>query len=311
MLKVGLILYSVREEMAKDPIATVRKVAALGYKNIEVCNHNAMEDPGCGFQIPARTLRETVAEFGSRVISAHIFPIEKADLPAVLAYNQELGNRNIVCPNGRFTTYDDLMRQCENFNRTGKLCKEAGMTYLYHNHNHEFRTIDGKPVMDLLLENTDPEYLSLELDTFWVMRAGLDPVEVLKRYGKRVKLVHQKDFAWDSMEPINLLGLTPEERALSPEGAGTDGNSAYAKAGGHHVEMDEAAKEALRIRRTAFTEIGTGIMHIQQIIDAANAHTDAEYIILEQDATRMESQLASVEKSMEGFRKYTGISWEN
>ena len=52
-------------------------------------------------------------------------------------------------------------------------------------------------------------------------------------------------------------------------------------------------------------------MHIQQIIDAANAHTDAEYIILEQDATRMESQLASVEKSMEGFRKYTGISWEN
>ncbi len=59
MIKVGLILYSVREEMAKDPIATVEKVGELGYKNIEVCNHNAIKDSGCGFNVPAETLKST------------------------------------------------------------------------------------------------------------------------------------------------------------------------------------------------------------------------------------------------------------
>lgn len=166
------------------------------------------------------------------------------------------------------------------------------MTYLYHNHYHEFYTINGKTVMDLMMENTDPDYLSLELDTFWVMRAGLDPVEQLKHFGKRVKLLHQKDFAWDSMEPLNMRGLTPEECTMPPEGAGTDGNSFYAKTGGH-AEPDEAAKKARRIRNTAFTEIGMGIMHIQDIIDAANAYTEAEYIILEQDATRLEKLFCS------------------
>lgn len=310
MIKVGLILYSVREEMAKDPIATVEKVGALGYKNIEVCNHNAIRDSGCGFNVPAETLKSTFDKFGSKVVSAHIFPMEKANLPEVIAYNETLGNHNIVCPNGRFTTYDDLMYQCERFNKTGRLCKEAGMTYLYHNHYHEFYTINGRTIMDLMMENTDPDYLSLELDTFWVMRAGLDPVEQLKHFGKRVKLLHQKDFAWDSMEPLNMRGLTPEECILPTEGAGTDGDSVYAKTG-RHADADEAAKKAWRIRSTAFTEIGMGIMNIQDIINAANTYTDAEYIILEQDATRLESQLVSVEKSMEAFRKYDGISWDN
>lgn len=310
MLKVGLILYSVREEMAKDPIAAVERVAGLGYKNIEVCNHNAIQDPGCGFGVEAQTLKATFDRFGSQVVSAHIFPLEKADLKGVLAYNRALGNKNIVNPMGRFTTYDDLMRQCEFFNQVGRECHENGFTFLYHNHDHEFRTFNGKSIMDHMVENTDPDYLSLELDTFWVMRAGLNPVEMLKHFGQRVKLVHQKDFAWDSLAPINTIGLTPEDYEMKPgESAGIDGGSDYAKNGGKFVITEDEAARARYIRSTAFTEIGTGIMPIQSIIDAANAHTAAEYIILEQDSTRMESQLASIEKSMEAFRKFSGIEW--
>lgn len=78
---------------------------------------------------------------------------------------------------------------------------------------------------------------------------------------------------------------------------------------GRHVITGEEAARARYIRSTAFTETGTGIMSIQAIIDAANAHTAAEYIILEQDYTRMESQLASIEKSMVAFRKFSGIEW--
>lgn len=308
MLKVGVILYSVRDEMAKDPIGTVEKVGKLGYKYIEVCNHNAINDPGCGFGIEAQALKETFDKFGSQVVSAHIFPFEKSDVQAVLAYNQALGNKNVVNPMGKFSTYDDLMKQCEYFNKMGKVCREAGMTYLYHNHDHEFRTINGKSIMDHIIDNTDPEYLALELDTFWTMRAGLCPMEQIKHFGKRIKLIHQKDFAWDSMTPINTIGLTAEEREMkAEESVGLDGDSSYAKTGklGEQEMMDNR-----RTRNTAFTEIGTGIMPIQKIIDAANEYSDADYIILEQDFTRMESQMASVEKSMEAFRKFTGISWD-
>ncbi len=311
MLKVGLILYSVREEMAKDPIATVERVGQLGYKNIEVCNHNAIQDPGCGFGVSAEELKAAFDQFGSQVASAHVFPLEKADLPAVLDYNRTLGNRNIVNPMGRFTTYDDLMHQCEIFNKIGKACSEEGFTFLYHNHDHEFRTFNGKRILDYIVENTDPQYLSLELDTFWTMRAGMDPIAQLKHFGSRVRLIHQKDFAWDSLTPINTIGLAPEDYEMKPgESAGLDGGSAYAKNGGRHtIPTEEEAARARQIRNTAFTEIGTGIMPIQAIIDAANQYTQAEYIILEQDYTRMESQLASIEKSMEAFRKFGGIQW--
>lgn len=304
-LKVGLILYSVRQVMAKDPMGTVEKVARLGYKNIEVCNHNAVSDSGIGFGVGAKELKQLFDTFGARVISAHIFPFEKSNIPEVLAYNQTLGNENIVNPMGRFTTYDDLMRQCEYLNRMGKICREQGMNYLYHNHNHEYRTFNGKTILDIIVDHTDPEYVSLELDTFWTMRAGLNPIEMIKHFGKRIKLIHQKDFAWNSMAPINLNGLTAEEREMKEgEDVGLNGDSEW-----NESESDRKRRET--VAASAFTEIGTGIMPIQEIIDAANNYTDSKYIILEQDFTQMSSEIESIRKSMEAFQRFSGISWDN
>ena len=186
------------------------------------------------------------------------------------------------------------------------------MTFLYHNHEFEFRTFKGKTIMDYLMENTDPQYMSFELDTFWTMRGGFNPMEMIRHMGRRIRLVHQKDFAWDSIQEINLIGLTPEEREMKPgEIVGMNGNSTYAKNGGKHVvSQDEAEEEYRRRRMSSFTEIGSGIMPIQDIINAVNEYTDAEYIILEQDATRMPTQIDSIIKSMEGFKKYTGIQWD-
>ncbi len=308
-MKVGLILYSVRDHMEKDSLKAVEEVAKLGYKYIEVCNHNAIEDSGCGFGIDAEELKSALENFGSKVVSAHIFPFEKSDIKEVLHYNRILGNRNIVTPMGRFDSYDDLMRQCEYFNQMGKVCADEGMTYLYHNHNHEFRTIRGKTIMDWLMENTDPAYLSLELDTFWVMRAGLSPIEEIKHLGERIKLIHQKDFAWDSIVPINLNGLTAEERELKPgESVGWDSRSFYDENGEMLMDDDESEEE-LR-ENTAFTEIGDGIMPIQEIINAANTYTPAEYFILEQDSTRMKSQMDSIARSMESLHRFSGLIWD-
>jgi len=309
MLKVGLILYSVRQAMATDTMGTLEEVVKLGYKNLEVCNHNATIDSGIGFGVGAEEIKAVFDKYGSKVVSAHVFPVEKANLQEVIEYNAVLGNKNIVCPNGRFSTYDDLMRQCEFFNSVGKLCGEAGMTYLYHNHSHEFRTIGGKTVMDLMIENTDPKYLSLELDTYWTMRAGLDPVETMKKFGKRIKLLHQKDFPFDSTAPINTLGFGDLE-LLEP--IGTDGESMYARMQAQGTPMAQQQTEEQKMQRlSSFTEIGTGIMRIQDIIDASNEYTDAEYIILEQDATRLSSELESIKISMDAFKKFDGISWDN
>ena len=307
MLKIGLILYSVRDMMALDPLGTVDAVAKMGYKNIEVCNHNALEDAGCGFGIPAETLEEKLDEYGSRVISAHVEPMMQADLDGVIAYEQVLGNRNLVYPMGRIADYDDLMRQIEWFNATGKRLKEEGMQLLYHNHYHEYRTYKGKTVLDYIVDNTDPDYLGLELDTFWTMRGGRDPVEVLKHFGKRIKLVHQKDFAWDALVQINLNGITPEEREWQEGTPLADFGFGLMRALAN-PNMDR--EEGMRRSNSAFTEIGMGIMPIQTIIDAAAEYTDAAYMILEQDYTRMANQVVSIEKSMESFRKYRNISWE-
>ena len=292
MLHVGLILYSVRQAMEKDPLGVVAQVARMGYRNIEVCNHHADTDNGIGFGVEAQPLREIFDSYGSRVVSAHIYPFDQCDTSAVLAYQRVLGNRNIVNPMDHFETYDILMQKCEYYNRMGRLCRDEGFQYLYHNHNQEFRTFNGKFVLDYIVENTDPDCVGLELDTFWVMRAGLDPVEMLRHYGKRVKLIHQKDFARDALVPINTIGITPEQRETGSEFS------------------QRPAPWTMEEGRTAFTEIGTGMMDIQSIINEANASTDATHIILEQDATRMPTELDSIARSMEAFRRFEGISWD-
>ena len=310
-LKVGLILYSVREEMARDPLATVSRVGELGYKFVETCNHNAIKDPGCGFGIPAPELKAAFDRFGTKIISTHVFPLERADLKAVVAYNKAVGNSRLVNPMGSFSTYDDLMRQCEQFNALGRQLREEGMTFLYHNHQFEYRTFRGKMILDILRENTDLQNMSFELDTFWTMRGGLDPVDVIRRFGRRIALIHQKDFAWDALQPINLIGLTPEEREMRDgETVGMNGSSAYAKNGGRRTASTDAdMAEERRRGDSCFTEIGDGIMKIQEIIDAAEACTNAEYIILEQDHARLPSQLESIARSMQGFRKFRNIEW--
>jgi sugar phosphate isomerase/epimerase len=307
-MKVGLILYSVRDEMAKDPIKTVEEVGKLGYRYLEACNHNAIKDNGIGFGVSAEEILAKLNQFGSKVISAHIFPFEMADIHQVIRYQKILGNKNLVIPMGRFTTYDELMKLCQFINTVGKVIRDEGMNLLYHNHDQEYRSFNGKNILDILVENTDPDCLSLELDTFWTMRAGCDPVEKLKHFGKRIKLVHQKDFAWDSLTPINLIGLTAQDREMKPgDEFGIDGKSLYAQNPDQRPKA--TIQDELAVKNTAFTEIGTGIMPIQQIIDAANTYTDAEYIILEQDYTRLPTQFDSIKKSMDAFRKYEGISW--
>ena len=97
-MKVGIQLYSVRNSMKRDPIATIQSVLDCGYKYLEAANHHALEDPGVGFGVPARELKKVLDGAGARIVSAHIYPFDEEKYKAVMEYNLIIGNRNIIYP---------------------------------------------------------------------------------------------------------------------------------------------------------------------------------------------------------------------
>ena len=214
-LKVGIQLYSVRDLMNKDPLRTIGQVAQAGYKYLEVANHRAMEDDGVGFGVSPEKLNEVLEQSGSRVISAHIFPFNEENYKKVIAYNQKIGNHTVVYPMEVFKDYEDTMKKIETYEKMGKMAAEEGMQFLYHNHYQEFQKFNGHRVLDLIVENTDPAHVNLELDTFWALRGGMDPVELMKKYGTRIKMLHQKDFAKDTKTPVNMFDVVGKDTYIT------------------------------------------------------------------------------------------------
>ncbi|MEG1427030.1 MAG: hypothetical protein RSC76_05015 [Oscillospiraceae bacterium] len=283
MVKVGIQLYSVRDEMAKDPIAAIKKVAAMGYKNLEVANQKADTDPGVGFDVPAEELNKTLSEVGAKVVSGHIRPITSETLPAIITYHKAIGNKYIGQSVDFFTSYENLLERCEYYNAVGKQCAAEGMQFIYHNHYQEFQEMNGKYILYQIMEHTDPRYVSFEVDTFWAMRGGADPIAVMKTLGSRIKMIHQKDFSKTAVSPVNVLATKDPNVPISWENfqGGFD--------------------------KSDFCEIGTGTMEIQKIIDTAN-EIGVEYVILEQDFTSL-GQMESVQISMDSFKKFNGIDF--
>lgn len=284
-MKVGIQLYSVRNNMEKDPISTIRKVVEAGYRHIEVANHNAQVDPGVGFGISAKEMKALLEELDAEIFSAHIFPLNHEEMTSILEYHQEIRTKYFVQPMDFYRDRDETLRKADILNKVGQRCKDYGMQLLYHNHFHEFQHFGDETVFEILMKNTDPELVKIELDTYWVLRSGNNPIDVLKEYGKRVKLVHQKDFTKGHEDKLDLL-------------ASVEANNDY-------VDMD---RFNLEVTPEAFTEIGTGIMDIQSIIDVAKEVCGSEYIVLEQDYSQHD-EIESIKISMESFKKFTGVKW--
>ena len=194
-MKVGIQLYSVRDEMKKDPVNAIRQVAEIGYKNLEFASSCADTDPGVGFGVDADTMVKLLDETGAKMVSGHIRPIDENTIDAIIAYHTKIGTKYLGQSADFYTGYDHLMERCAYYNWVGEKLAAHGMQFLIHNHYHEFQKLNGKEILYHIMDNTDPRYVSFELDTFWAMRGGADPVEVMKRLGARLKLVHQKDFS--------------------------------------------------------------------------------------------------------------------
>jgi sugar phosphate isomerase/epimerase len=118
------------------------------------------------------------------------------DFVSKIPYAHRLGLKWMVCPmlpKGQWGSPEGFRRAAAAFNQWGKQCQQHGMRFAFHNHNYEFQDLKGTTGFDILVKETDPELVWLEMDTYWITQAGRDPVLLLNQLGKRVRLLHLKD----------------------------------------------------------------------------------------------------------------------
>jgi len=177
--------YTVRDALSRDYVGTLEKLAAIGYEGIEI-----------GPPPEGMTIEEQLALFrrlNLKVIGAHAsFNDLEVDFERLTDYLAQAGGR-YVAVSMMFDSKDDLLRKVERFNRIGRTCRDGGATFLYHNHDWEFQLYDEEYGLELILRETDPELVQLELDTYWIAKAGIDPAGYLSKHAGRCPLLHIKD----------------------------------------------------------------------------------------------------------------------
>lgn len=206
-LPLGLQLYSVRDVLPQDYAGTLRKVAALGYREVEAAGF---------FDHSAADVKAAMSGAGLRCVSGH-YPWAKLStgLDSIIEFHKQLGAEYIICAypghknppaSGAEHTFtlEDWRWNAEQFNQAGKKVKAAGLRFGYHNHTPEFVVVDGVTPYDELMRRTDPALVTFEMDCGWVTVGGGDPIALLHKYSNRISMLHVKDF-----QP----GMTPPHAA--------------------------------------------------------------------------------------------------
>ena len=188
--KVGLQLYTVRDLMKADLPGTLRKVARIGYKEVEFAGYFGRS--------PAQ-IRALLKQNGLTSPSSHIgLDILEKDPVKAFADAKAIGHQWATVPwlpEERRKTVDDWNRIIDLLNRLGPQAKAAGLRLAYHNHDFEIRPVNGVRPLDMMLDKTDPSLVDFEMDLYWVVFGGGDPIDFFNRHPKRFAMVHVKDSA--------------------------------------------------------------------------------------------------------------------
>ena len=189
--RFGLQLYTMRKEMDADFEGTLARVAELGYSEVEFAGY---------FDRAPSQVRKVLDTNGLVSPAAHIsWQAVRDDLDFEIERALVLGQRNIVIPYlaPSERTESHYKKLIETLNFAGESCKKAGLRIGYHNHDFEFQTIGGVVAYDLILEETEESLVDFELDLYWIVHAGVDPILYLERYPGRFTMLHVKDRATD------------------------------------------------------------------------------------------------------------------
>lgn len=269
-LPVGVQLYSIRDSVEADMHAALAKVKELGYDGVEFA--------GLYGNKPA-DIRAWCAELGLNPISAHV-PLDDmlADTEGTLAAYKEIGVRFVVVPyvteerRPGAAKFDETIAEIA---RIGEIAADMGLTLLYHNHDFEFKKVDGEYGLDILYKKVPAAYLQTELDTCWVNVGGENPADFVRKYTGRAPVVHLKDFHMSGKLPQHLYAL---------------------------IGLDDD-KQDNEPSTFEFRPCGCGMQDMPAIL-AASVDAGAKWVIVEQDEPSMGlSRMECIAKSRENLRK--------
>ncbi len=267
-LPIAVQVYSVRDAAAADLYATLKQIKEMGYDGVEFA--------GLYGHTPSE-IKKWCGEIGLIPISAHVpFVDMLTDPMGVLSQYAEIGCRYVAVPylipehRPGHKNFDYVV---EFINILCKAAKKLGMTMLYHNHDFEFVTIDGKYALDVLYDTIPADLLQTELDTCWVNVGGEVPADYIKKYAGRVPVVHLKDFVGQKSENMYaLIGIDENE------------------------EKKSAAFE--------FRPVGKGLQNFPAILESAKA-SGAEWVVVEQDqATMGLTPMESIKSSIDYLKSF-------
>jgi sugar phosphate isomerase/epimerase len=265
---IGVQLYSVRNEMTKDPLGSLTKVAKMGYKYVEHANYIDRKFYGYA---PAE-FKKVLDGLGLKMISGHTvmgrqhWDEAKKDFSDSWKYTIEdaavLQQRYVVSPsmdNSMRKTYDDFKHYMDIFNKCGELCKKQGMKFGYHNHDFEFsEKLNNEKLFDIMMKSMDPALVVVQLDMGNLYNGGAIAIDVVKQYPGRFENIHVKD-----------------------EIVATEGSEKYVS-----------------------TIIGQGIVNAKEVIDLATKIGGTEVYIIEQESYQGKTPMECIEEDLKVMKDW-------
>lgn len=267
--KLGLQLYSVRDEMEKDMDACLKAVKEMGYECVEFAGF---------FGKSAEEVKAMLDKYGLEAVSSHQTVGVKDDEPLkpedTVKYLNTLGVKYCAIPwYGKENYVNDWDGTMAKFKKSSEILKKGGIDLYYHNHDFEFDKINGKTIHEMIFDNLGLDVIKPELDVCWVHYAGYEPTEVMKKYAGRIEILHLKDFVCKNL----------------------GGGPVYALIDNSGSEKTKASKEDNGFE---FRPVGYGIQDMPKIVEAAK-ECGIKYLIVEQDghpnATSMEDAKKSID----------------
>jgi len=263
---IGLQLYTIREAMGKDVPGSLKKVSDIGYKYLEMADYSNRKFYG---YMPS-DFKKMVTDLGMEVLSSHagVSPkgITDDEMKMMAEDHANVGARYCMQPyisDADRNSIAGYQRMVSDWNKVAKVMKEHGVTFGYHNHNFEFATVEGKvPYFDVFLPEMDKNLTTMELDLFWATKAGINPVDLFKKYPGRFQLFHMKDM-YTKEKPF----FKTESHDFAPVGAGVinfkEILAAKSIAGMKYmfVEQDNAGEnKPFEAIKTSITNLATKIL---------------------------------------------------
>lgn len=276
-LKVGLQLYSIRDDMKNDMDNTLKKVKDMGYDYVEFAGY---------FDKTAEEVLALLIKHGLECVSVHqSYEVFLKDESSV-SFIKKIGAKYAAMPwmdLDKHAGTENFEQTKQDFIKVAKMLKDAGITYLYHNHDFEFNKFQGKYLLDWLYDSVSEDLLQTEIDTCWVKYAGVDPVDYIIKYSGRAPVVHLKDFVSSKKAGGSVYALIDEEGNVK----------------------EKNSEETAEDNGFGFRPLGKGVQDIPAIIEAAR-QASTKYLIVEQDESPTCTPLEAAKQSRD-YLKTLGL----